>query len=130
MGTYLRHYVRICILKKCFQIFNISSCEVCPGGCGSNVRIPILCPPVLGEPSCICQHPDGVINLTPYANITGNAMYACFTMLHLYQCNNIVRVYMYAYMQVHTAGWEWCYLLLQSLSGFSYVPLLECTRES
>lgn len=73
-----------------FQIFNISSCEVCPGGCGSNVRIPILCPPVLGEPSCICQHPDGIINLTPYANLTGDARYAFFNMLH---CNSVLAYY-------------------------------------
>jgi len=26
------------------------------------------CPPISGKPSCVCQHPDGVIDLTPLAN--------------------------------------------------------------
>lgn len=30
------------------------------------------CPPISGKPSCVCQHPDGVIDLTPLANPTSN----------------------------------------------------------
>jgi len=30
------------------------------------------CPRISGKPSCVCKHPDGVIDLTPLANPTSN----------------------------------------------------------
>ena len=58
---------------------NITSCQVCPGGCEPILppipSIPILCPPIPDEPSCVCLHPDGIIDLTPYANVSGKATY-------------------------------------------------------
>ena len=60
------------------QEITITSCQVCPGGCKNPPpiplpNIPILCPPIPGEPSCMCQHPGGIIDLTPYANVSGKA---------------------------------------------------------
>ena len=34
-----------------------------------------VCPRVSGQPGCVCQHPDGVINLTGIANNTGSPRY-------------------------------------------------------
>ena len=34
-----------------------------------------VCPRVSGQPGCVCQHPDGVINLTEIANNTGSPRY-------------------------------------------------------
>ena len=53
---------------------------MCPGGCEGPTppvpSIPILCPPIPGEPSCVCLHPDGIIDLTPYANVYGKATFS------------------------------------------------------
>ena len=63
------------------QVINITSCQVCPGGCRNMTPIPpfpslpVQCPPIPGEPSCMCQHPNGIIDLTPYAKVDGTAGY-------------------------------------------------------
>ena len=63
------------------KVINIISCQVCPGGCEPipppvpSISIPILCPPIPEEPSCVCLHPKGIINLIPYANVSGKATY-------------------------------------------------------
>ena len=58
------------------QVINITSCQVCPGGCGPPFPSPpIPCPPIPGAPSCMCQHPDGIIDLRPLANVNGTARY-------------------------------------------------------
>ena len=72
------HYVTV-------KVMNITYCKWCtPGGCEQPPppaaavvpanSIPILCPPIPGKPSCVCQHPNGVIDLTPYADDSGKAM--------------------------------------------------------
>ena len=72
------HYVTILFVK----VINISYCQWCtPGGCEQppqpvppSTSIPIVCPPIPGEPSCVCQHPNGlIIDLTPYADVSGKA---------------------------------------------------------
>ncbi len=30
-----------------------------------------LCPPVAGQPGCVCNHPDGKIDITSLANSNG-----------------------------------------------------------
>lgn len=32
-----------------------------------------VCEPVTGKPSCVCKHPDGIIDLTPLALSNGSA---------------------------------------------------------
>jgi len=34
------------------------------------------CPPVSGQPGCVCQHPDGIIDLTKIANRNGKPRYS------------------------------------------------------
>ena len=36
---------------------------------------PTQCPPVAGQPGCVCQHPDGIIDLTKIANCHGKPRY-------------------------------------------------------
>lgn len=57
------------------------------------------CQSISGKPSCVCQHPDGIIDLTPLANPPTNGtprykymLNPTHTLLHMYSKVLYVRV--------------------------------------
>ena len=96
----------------CTQEIHITSCQVCPGGCSAPAppfpSLPIPCPPIPGEPSCMCQHPNGIIDLRPFASDNGTARYYRSSWIECYTQGQEIKPCFVCTCLIHMQESFWC----------------------